>query len=68
MTVPSSPDFDAKQVIGLPVPEATDLLRAKGFTMLQVIDADSQVAMTADSVPQRRRLFQRDGIVVGVMG
>lgn len=66
--LPDPPDYDANLVIGLPVPEATALLRANGFRVIQVFDADARVGLTLDLMPDRRRLFERDGIVVQVTG
>jgi hypothetical protein len=65
--VPGSPDYDASQVIGLPVPEASALLKANGFTVTPAYDADEEIALTMELVPTRCRLFQRDGIVTRTM-
>jgi hypothetical protein len=64
---PDFPDYDAKGVIGMTVPDATALLGAHGFTMIPAYDADKEVALTLELMPTRCRLFQRDGIVIQTM-
>ena len=65
--LPDPPDFDAQQVVGMRVDDATALLKANGFTIVEVYAADGRHALTLEINPRRRRLFERDGTVVRVI-
>jgi hypothetical protein len=64
--VPPRPSYDAHQVIGLTVADATQILKANGFKTIEVYDADMNHAVTLDLKPFRVRLFERNGIVVTI--
>lgn len=62
--MPEEPQVpEHKKIVGMSVAEAKAWLEKRGF-MVAVFDCDGgPVYLTADLVLNRRRLFQRDGIV-----